>query len=511
VSEGFYRAQWFRRLNRTGNRERDMASVERYLNYIDGKWVESEGGQTFRISNPANVNQVLGEFQLSTKEDARHAVDAARQAFDSWRRTPGPKRGSVLYKAAELIEQNLDDFARTMTMEEGKTLADSMAEVKRAVDIFRFYAGHGSRLNGKTYQSSQQDTFVYSVREPVGVVALMTPWNFPIAIPSWKMAPALVSGNTVVFKPASLTPLTATTLVRVLEKAGLPAGALNLVTGPGGTVGEEFTLNEGVDAISFTGSYEVGYGIQRARANSGRMARIQLEMGGKNAAVVLPDARLEDAVEIVAASAFRLTGQACTATSRVIVDSSVKERFREMLVSRAGSFKMGNGLEQGVEMGPAVSRAELEKDLRYIEVGKSEGAKVIAGGGRPANERLASGHFIEPTVFDGVFPDMRVAREEIFGPVLSVLEAKDVDEAVELANTSEYGLTACVCTSSLRSAMEFASRVQAGVVKVNRPTIGVEPQIPFGGFKKSSSDTFKEQGEEGIDFYTRIKAVYVGY
>jgi 2,5-dioxopentanoate dehydrogenase len=483
-----------------------------YLNFIGGKWVPSEGGETFKVRSPADPAQSLGEFQLSTRDDARKAVDSARLSSAGWASTPAPQRGKVLYRAAEIIESKVDEFARALTMEEGKTLAESVGEVRRAVDLFRFYGGQGSRLDGRTYPSSFPKTFLYSVREPVGVVALMTPWNFPIAIPSWKIAPALVSGNSVVFKPASLTPGIATRLVSALEQAGLPAGVLNLVTGPGATVGEELTLNRDIDAISFTGSYEVGDGIQRARASSGKMARIQLEMGGKNPTIVMPDARLEDAVDVVARSAFGLTGQACTATSRAIVHRDVKKRFSEMLVERARSMRVGNGLDQGIEMGPAVSESELEKDLRYVEVGQGEGAKLIAGGGRASSSNQPSGgYFIEPTVFDDVFPDMKIAKEEIFGPVLSLFEAKNIDEAVELANNSEFGLTACICTSNLSSAMEFAGRVHAGVVKINRPTIGLELQVPFGGIKKSSSDSFKEQGEEGIDFYTRIKTVYVGY
>lgn len=491
----------------------EQEQVPLNLNFIGGKWVASEGGSTFTIRNPADPGQSLGRFQLSDKEDARRAIDSARQASSSWRSVPGPQRGKILYRAAELMETQVEDLARTLTSEEGKPLADATGEVRRAVDLFRFYGGQGSRLDGRTYPSGFPRTFLYSVREPVGVVSIMTPWNFPIAIPAWKIAPALVAGNSVVFKPASLTPLIATRMVAALERAGLPPGVLNLVTGPGGSVGEEMTLNKQVDAISFTGSYEVGEGIQRARAGSGKMARVQLEMGGKNPTIVLPDAKLEDAVEVVAKSAFGLTGQACTATSRVMVHESVKSRFTSMLVERARSFRVGNGLEPGIEMGPAVSRQELEKDLRYIEIGREEGAKVVAGGsgshGVPGSS--STGYFIEPTVFDGVFSDMRIAREEIFGPVLSVFEVKNVDEAIDLANDSEFGLTACICTSSLSSAMEFADRVQAGVVKVNRPTIGLELQVPFGGIKKSSSDTFKEQGEEGMDFYTRIKTVYVGY
>ncbi len=479
------------------------------MNLIDGQWSSSISGATFTVRNPAQPIQTLGDFQLSAREDAKRAIDAAHSAFQSWRGTPGPQRGKILYRAAEIIESRLDEFARALTAEEGKTLADSTGEVRRAIDLLRFYGGQGSRLDGRTYPSGFPRTFLYSVREPVGVVSLMTPWNFPIAIPTWKLAPALVSGNTVVFKPASLTPGIATKLVSAVEEAGLPKGVLNLVTGPGGTVGEELAVNPKIDAVSFTGSYEVGDGIQRARANSGKMARIQLEMGGKNPTIVLPDAKLEDAVEVVAKSAFGLTGQACTATSRVVVHQSVKERFTKMLVDRAKNFRFGNGTEQGVEMGPAVSGPELEKDVRYIEIGQKEGARLIAGGMAPQNP--SSGYFIEPTIFDGVSSDMRIAKEEIFGPVLSVFEVSNAEEAVELANKSDFGLTACICTTSLGSALEFADRVQAGIVKINRPTVGLELQVPFGGIKKSSSDSFKEQGEEGIDFYTRMKTVYVGY
>ncbi len=482
-----------------------------FMNFIGGKWVKAESGETFSVSNPADASMTLGQFQLSSKEDAKKAIDAAKAAFPGWRNTPPPQRGRMLNKTAEIIESRLDEFARTLTAEEGKTLVESTGEVRRAADLFRFYAGQGTRLDGRTYPSAFPRTFLYSVREPLGVVALMTPWNFPIAIPSWKIAPALISGNCVVFKPASLTPSIAHKLVSALEESAIPPGVVNLVTGPGGTVGEELTVNRDVEAISFTGSYEVGYSIQRGRANSAKMARVQLEMGGKNPTIVLPDAKLDEAVEVVTRSAFGLTGQACTATSRVIVHSSIKEKFTEKLASRVGALRVGDGMKAETEMGPAVSRAELDKDLEYIEVGESEGAKLLIGGKRIDEPELAKGYFVEPTIFDGVFPDMRIAKEEIFGPVLAVMAADNVDQAVELANRSDFGLTAGICTTSLSSALEFADRAQVGIVKVNRPTTGVEYQAPFGGIKKSSSDTFKEQGEEGIDFYTRIKMVYVGY
>jgi aldehyde dehydrogenase (NAD+) len=343
------------------------------------------------------------------------------------------------------------------------------------------------------------------------VVAVVTPWNFPIAIPTWKTAPALVSGNTVVLKPASLTPLILTKVTEVLDKAGLPPGVFNLVTGPGSTVGEELNLNPSVEAISFTGSYDVGHEIQKRRANSEKIARVQLEMGGKNPTIVLSDAKIDGAVDIVVRGAFGLTGQACTATSRVIVDNSVKDAFTTKLIGRVKSLRVGNGINQGVEMGPAVSEGEMSKDLSYVETGKREGARLLTGGERSRSPELAKGYFVMPTVFDEVTSDMRIAQDEIFGPVLSVMEAKNADDAIRLANNSVYGLTAGIVTSSLASAMEFANRVQAGVVKVNKPTTGLEYQVPFGGIKMSSSASYKEQGEEAIDFYTRIKTVYLGY
>ncbi|HYB76027.1 MAG TPA: aldehyde dehydrogenase family protein [Nitrososphaerales archaeon] len=485
--------------------------VETVLNLIGGKWISSDSGQTFGRNSPADVTKTIGEFQLSNEDDVKRAVEAAGQAFLGWRNTPGPERGKILYRAAELIEKDSEDFARTMTIEEGKTLTESRSETRRGISILRFFAGQASRLNGKTYRSENQRTFIYSVREPLGVIALMTPWNFPTAIPLWKIAPALASGNTVVFKPASLTPLNASKIVQTLHQAGLPPGVLNFITGPGSTIGEALAVNDDIAAISFTGSYEVGHGIQRTRANAKKMARIQLEMGGKNPTVVLPDAKLDSAVEIVTKAAFGLTGQACTATSRVIVHESIKEAFLEKLVTKVKSLKVGDGLQPGVEMGPAVDATQLEKDLEYVRKGREEGARILTGGGRPEQPEMANGHFIEPTVFDNVTTEMRIAQEEIFGPVLSVLTAKNLEDAIEVANNTAFGLSAGLCTTNLTSAHEFADKIQAGIVTINRSTVGAEPQIPFGGEKRSSTDTFREQGEEAIDFYTRIKTVYTVY
>jgi 2,5-dioxopentanoate dehydrogenase len=450
---------------------------------------------------------------LSDKEDVTKAVQAARESFPKWSAIPGPERGKILYNAATLLESIFEELSRTLTEEEGKTFEESKNEVRRAIDIFRFYAGQASRINGKTFASTTKRTFLFSLREPLGVVALMTPWNFPVAIPAWKIAPALACGNTVIFKPASLTPLVGETLVVALEKAGLPPGVLNYITGPGNTIGRDLVTNSEVDAISFTGSYEIGYEIQKARSNSRRMARLQLEMGGKNPIIVLSDADLDEAANIVSKSAFGLTGQSCTATSRVIVHESVKRTFTEKLATLAKNIIVGDGLRPETQMGPVVSQEQMQKILEYIDVGKQEGAKLIAGGQRVRSSENANeeGYFVEPTIFDEVAPCMRIANEEIFGPVLCIMEASNLDEAIELANRSEYALAAGLCTFNLSSALEFANRIEAGVIKINKPTIGLEFHVPFGGFKRSSSNTFKEQGEEAVDFYTRIKTVYLGY
>jgi aldehyde dehydrogenase (NAD+) len=437
------------------------------------------------------------------------AIEAAREAQMKWALIPPPERGRILIRAAQIMENESEELARILTREEGKTLAESRSEVARAVGVFRFYGIMGYRLKGEFTPSTEPNTYLFTVREPLGVIAIITPWNFPIAIPSWKIAPALVCGNTVVFKPASYTPLIAYRLVDSLIRAGLPPGVLNIVTGPGSNVGDELINNPKVDAISFTGSLEVGEKIKRAVCL--RNARIQLELGGKNPAVVLDDADMDKAVEMVVRGAFGLTGQACTATSRAIVLESVADQFERKLVGRVKQIKVGNGLAEGVEMGPVVGEKEMNKILSYIEVGVSEGAKLILGGKRLTGPEHSKGYFIEPTIFTDVTPDMRIAQEEIFGPVLAVMHAKDFDEAIELANAIKYGLSASIFTRNLQRAFEFINRVQAGVVKINKPTTGLEPHVPFGGYKMSSFGMIKEQGETALDFYTKIKTVYLGY
>ena len=480
--------------------------VRQFHNFIGGEWVPTSG-DTFEVRNPADTDEVVGVFPLATEDEVRAAIAAAEVAQPGWGATPGPERGEVLYRASQIIRRRADELAADLTREEGKTLAESKGEVLRAADILNYFAGEGRRMGGETLPAETRNTLLYTSRMPLGVVAIITPWNFPIAIPTWKIAPALISGNAVVFKPASQAPLTAVHLVEVLMEAGVPKGVLNLVVGSGSKVGNVLVTDERVDGVSFTGSYEVGTGIYQQTAR--RMVRTQLELGGKNPLIVAADADLDKAVTLAVRGGFGLTGQACTATSRVIVERAVAREFTERLTSAARALKVGPGLQQGSQMGPAVNQGQRDTDLEYIEIGRNEGARLVAGGTDRPDGTPRSGHFVAPTVFAGVQPDMRIAQEEIFGPVISVIEAGDFDEAMQVADNVGFGLAASICTNDLRKALQFADRIEAGLVKVNQPTTGVALHAPFGGFKQSSSGTFKEQGKGAVDFYTRIKTVSI--
>lgn len=467
---------------------------------IAGRWT---GEPDRERRNPARAQEVVARFPAGTVAETEEAIAAARAAAPMWGHMPAPARGDILYLAAGVLESRIEQVAQDLTREEGKTLVESRGEVRRAIDVLRFYGGEGRRLGGETIPSAASDVLVYTKREPLGVVAIITPWNFPIAIPAWKIAPALVSGNTVVFKPASWTPLSAHHLVQALVDAGLPAGVLNLVYGSGLEVGDRLVAATDVGGVSFTGSTSVGVHIHGIVSQ--RMARVQLEMGGKNPYVIAQDASPATAASVVAAGGFGLTGQACTATSRVIAIGQIAEPFIEALVREAAHWEPGDGLADGTRMGPVVSDTQLKTDLEYVRVGVSEGASIIAGG-KQRHEL-----FLEPTIFADVRPDQRVAREEIFGPIISVLRADDLEEAIAIANDTAYGLTAGICTNDLRAAHHFVDRVQVGIVKVNQPTTGLELQVPFGGTKASSTGTFREQGRAAIDFFTRSKSVYLNY
>jgi alpha-ketoglutaric semialdehyde dehydrogenase len=481
-------------------------------NLINGQWVEAANGATARTCNPARKAEEVSLYPLSTLQDAEQAIAAAGAAFPKWSQTPAPQRGMILDKAGQIIDARLEDMARALTLEEGKTFAEAKGEVIRARDIFKYFGGEGWRMGGQVLPSNTPNELLYSKREPLGVVTIITPWNFPVAIPAWKIAPALVYGNTVVFKPAFQTPLIASLLVEALVEAGLPAGVLNFITGRGAEIGDVIVTSKSIQGISFTGSYQVGTGIYAKAIPN--LTRVQLEMGGKNPMVVLNDADLNLAVKLAVAGGFGLTGQACTATSRVVVEEGIADAFVEALAQAARSMKVGDGLEQDVQMGPASSQGQLETDLHHIQAGKAEGAKLVTGGERISGQDAAgaaAGYFVQPTVFDQVAPGMTIAQEEIFGPVISILRAKNLDDAIEKANGIAFGLSAGVVTRDLNRAMTFVDRIQAGVVKINEPTTGLALQAPFGGFKHSSANTFKEQGPAAVEFYTRTKTVYVGY
>src|SRR5438094_4014495 len=479
-----------------------------YLNFIGGHWVPSRTQRTFPNVNPANTDEVVGVFQASGPDDVATAFAAAEGAQPAWAALPAPRRGEYLFKAAEILESQLTSAASDMTREEGKTLPEATGEVKRAINILRYFGGEGSRLFSYQIPSERENVFCFTLRKPLGVAGLITPWNFPSAIPAWKMAPALVAGNAVVLKPASLAPLSAYRLVEALHEAGVPAGAVNYVTGSGGTVGDAILEHAALRAVSFTGSCEVGNKLHEKM--NGRKVRIQLEMGGKNPTVVLKDADLDYAADILVNGSFFSTGQKCTACSRAVVEKAVYEPVVEKLVAKTSKLKVGNGLSPGVDVGPAVDANQLETDLKYIEIAKKEGAELLCGGNRLAGGAYDKGYFIEPTIFARVTPEMRIAQEEVFGPVLALMVANDFDDAMRLANCVKFGLSASIVSRDLTRVHQFINRIEAGLITVNLPTAGVEYQLPFGGTKESSFG-MREQGPAALDFYTETRTVYLKY
>jgi acyl-CoA reductase-like NAD-dependent aldehyde dehydrogenase len=489
------------------NQER--GSMRTQSNFINGEWRPAKSGRTVQNVNPADTREVVAEYPVSGNEEALEAIGAAQAAFAQWRAATPVARGRVLSKASQILETRKAELGEWLTREEGKTLPESLGEVQRAIDIFRFFGGLSYTIGGQTIPHDLPGNLLYTVRQPLGVVALITPWNFPIAIPAWKLAPALVSGNTVVIKPASQAPGMTLELARALHEAGLPKGVLNVVVGEGRTVGNELANNASVAALSFTGSYAVGRQVYELLAR--RMARAQMEMGGKNPTIVLADADLDLAATIVAKAGFGATGQACTATSRAIVEASVLEPFTERLVAKARALKVGNGLTPGIDMGPAVSKQQLAGNLDFIDGAVAAGAKLLTGGQRVTEGDLAHGYYMQPTVLGNVQPQMRIACEEVFGPVVAVIKASDFQEALAIANGVEMGLSASVVTRDLKKAMLYADQIEAGVVKVNQISTGLALQAPFGGVKKSSTDSFKEQGAGAIEFYTKLKTVYLDY
>jgi len=479
-----------------------------YLNYVAGERQKCRSGATFPNVNPADTNEIVGHFQQSGPEDVSAACAAAAKAQPAWAALPAPLRGEFLFRAAELLEGRLAKLGEEMTREEGKTLPEAKAEVKRAINIFRYLAGEGTRQFCYQIPSERDCVLAYTMRKPLGVVALITPWNFPSAIPAWKMAPALVAGNTVVIKPASLAPLSSYRLVEALHEAGIPPGVVNYVTGGGREVGSPLVEDPAVKAISFTGSCGVGDQIYNIATR--RRLRVQLEMGGKNPTVVLKDADLDYAADVLVNGAFYSTGQKCTACSRAIIEKAIYEPLLEKLVARTRSLKVGNGLEEGVQIGPAVDLGQLETDLNYIQIARQEGAKLVCGGKRLTGGIYDRGYFVEPTIFTEVTPEMRIAQEEVFGPVLAILQANDFADAMRLANCTRFGLSASIVSRDLTRVQEFINGIEAGLITVNLPTAGVEYQLPFGGTKESSFG-MREQGPLALDFYTETRTVYLRY
>lgn len=479
-----------------------MSNPKNYELYIDGAWVESVSGETFASDNPAKPKQILGTFQKACKEDVDKAAKAAEAAFPKWCETPAPRRGLVLLRAAQLLRDNKEQLAREMTMEMGKVIQESRGDIQEAIDVTEYMAGEGRRLLGFTTPSELRKKLCLTIRMPVGICGLITPWNFPMAIPAWKIMTALICGNTVLFKPSSDTPLCATRLVEILDKAGLPNGVLSMVTGSGDDVGMAIVKHEKVGAVSFTGHKDTGASILREAG----LKRVGLEMGGKNGIIVMDDADLNLALEGVIWGAYGTTGQRCTAASRVIVHEKIKSRFERMLVSRTRNFKLGSGLKPETDVGPLINKAAQEKSAKYAEIGKNEGAKLLLGGKTPKME----GFFFEPTLFTDCAVGMKIAQEEIFGPVVSLISVKDFDEAIDAMNSVEYGLSSAIYTRDISKACEAITKIKAGLTYINSSTVGSEVHLPFGGVKQTGIGT-REGGIEGINEFSEIKTVYIDY
>ncbi len=484
-------------------------TAKTYYNYINGHWVPSTSGETFENVNPADTRDLVGRFPLSNREDVDAAVDAARNASDRWRRTPAPRRAEILFRLGEILIRNKESYSADMTREMGKVLKETGGDVQEAIDCTYYTAGEGRRLHGFTTPAEMPDKFAMCVRQPVGLCGLITPWNFPMAIPSWKLIPALVCGNTVVIKPSEDTPLSTYNLVKACEEAGIPPGVVNLVTGYGETAGAAITNNPALRLISFTGSTETGRIIASACAE--RNAICSLEMGGKNVIIVMDDADVDLAVEGAVWGAFGTSGQRCTASSRIVVHKKVYKQFSKKLVERASQLRVGNGANAKTEMGPVINADAVHKILGYIEIGQREdGATLACGGNRLTKGEHANGYFIEPTVFTDVAPDMRIAQEEIFGPVTAVIPTSSLDEAVEIANGVRYGLSAAIYTQDVNRAFRAMQEMYTGIFYVNSSTIGAEVHLPFGG-TKATGNGHREAGTQVLDIFTEWKSVYVDY
>jgi alpha-ketoglutaric semialdehyde dehydrogenase len=483
-----------------------QTEIKNFGNFINGSWTPSYSQKVDASYNPAHREEIVGYVQSSSEKDVDLAVSAAQNAKEKWRKLTGAQRGEFLYKIANVIENRLEDIAETLTKEMGKTFPEAKGETLRGIAILRYYAGEGMRKTGDVIPATDSRALMYTTRVPIGVVGIITPWNFPVAIPIWKMAPALIYGNTVVIKPAQEASVTCAKIIECIEQAGVPAGVVNLVTGKGSVVGQRIIDHPQINGITFTGSNTVGKRVALGAINRG--AKYQLEMGGKNPIIVLNDADIDEAIEATLSGGLRSTGQKCTATSRVIVQEGVYEQFKAKLVDGTRELKLGDGMDEGTWMGPCVNETQLNTVLSYIEKGKAEGAALLLGGKQSEQASLKDGFFIEPTIFEGVHSKMTIGQEEIFGPVLALIKVDSIEEAIEVANDVEFGLSASIFTKNIGNALNFIDGIEAGLVRVNYETAGVELQAPFGGMK-SSSFGGREQGTAAVEFYTSIKTVFV--
>jgi acyl-CoA reductase-like NAD-dependent aldehyde dehydrogenase len=483
-------------------------SATTFNNFIDGKWSPASSGETFENRNPANTSDLIGLFQHSRRQDVEAALAAASRAFEEWRLVPAPRRAELLFKAAQLLVERKEQFARDMTREMGKVLNETRGDVQEAIDMTFYMAGEGRRMFGQTVPSELRNKFAMSVRQPLGVCSIITPWNFPMAIPSWKIIPALVCGNTVVFKPASQTPLSAVNFVKVLEDAGIPHGVVNMVTGDGDEVGTPLTTHDAVRVVSFTGSTHVGRIVNQAAAPG--FKKVHLEMGGKNVIMIMDDATLELAVDGCLWGGFGTTGQRCTAASRVVVHEKVYKTFLDQFVARARSLVVGDGLKEETQMGPSNSESQLKTVMKYVEIGRNEGARLVTGGRRLDSGAHGAGYFHEPTIFADVAPSMRIAKEEIFGPVVSVIPCRSLDEAIQIGNGVEYGLSASIYTQDINRAFTAMRDLYTGIFYVNAPTIGAEVHLPFGG-TKNTGNGHREAGGAALDVFSEWKSIYVDF
>jgi alpha-ketoglutaric semialdehyde dehydrogenase len=479
-----------------------------YTNYIDGQWIPSTSGETFEDRNPADTNDLIGIFQKSTRRDVEAALDAANRAYARWRLVPAPRRAELLFRAAQLLVERKERLARDMTREMGKVLSETRGDVQEAIDMTFYMAGEGRRMFGQTVPSELRNKFAMSVRQPLGVCSIITPWNFPMAIPSWKIIPALVCGNTVVFKPASQTPLSAVNFVKVLEDAGIPKGVVNVVTGDGDEVGTPLTTHGAVRVVSFTGSTHVGRIVNQASAPG--FKKVHLEMGGKNVIMIMDDADLELAVDGCLWGGFGTTGQRCTAASRVVVHDRLYDRFLDEFVARAKALVVGDGLREETQMGPSNSESQLNTIVKYVDIGLREGARLVCGGHRLDEGEYARGYFHEPTIFADVSPDMRIAQDEIFGPVVSVIRCRSLEEAIEIGNGVEYGLSASIYTQDINRAFTAMRELYTGIFYVNAPTIGAEVHLPFGG-TKNTGNGHREAGSAALDVFSEWKSIYIDF